>query len=339
MVAGAVALAVAALPAVASAGFMSPTITGVSPNTVPTSGGTAIIITGTGFYNVGGASLTIGGQAVATWSIVNSTRIQATAPPRAAGAMDVRFTLPGSFPPGYGQLTGGLTYYVPAPSTPNAPAAAAGDTQAIITVAASPGGEPATSHLITASPGGATCTVGAATGWCTITGLQNGTAYAFTDTAINAGGSSSPSALSTPVTPVAGAAVPVAPAAPVPAAPVVVPSAGLPDIAGLRVSRGPGGAWLTTGLVPDGATSVVQSAISGGAASAAVLRRRTRTHARLAATCPIVTTGSTRRFTCRLVLGTGRWTLVTQGRSASGAVAQSLRVVTARRMARTAVTG
>jgi len=335
---GAVALAAIAVPATAFAGDAPPTITSVSPSTVSTSGGTTVTITGTNLYSYPWAisSLLIDGQTVTGWSIINPTHISAVVPAHAAGVVNIRWNQPQGGPTVHADLNGALTYVVLAPNTPNAPAAAAGDGQAVVTVAASPGGQAATSHLVTASPGGATCTVSAATGSCTIIGLSNGTAYRFSDTAINTGGSSSESALSSAVTPTAGA---TSPAAPADNTPVVVPAASVPPLKKMLVSGGTGGTYTTTGLVPDGATSVAQSATSGGATSAEVLRHRARSHARVAARCPITTSGGIRTFRCRLTLGRGRWTLVTQAKHDSSVVAQSLRVVVVRRAAHRAVTG
>ncbi len=86
------------------------------------------------------------------------------------------------------------------PSAPPAPTAVAGDGTARVTVAAGPGGTPA-SYRVTASPGGRTCTVTGAAGSCLVSGLTNGTGYRFTATATNAGGTSSSSAASSAVTP------------------------------------------------------------------------------------------------------------------------------------------
>ena len=104
-----------------------------------------------------------------------------------------------------------------APATPPAPTVVVGDGQATVSVApANTGGTP-TSYTVTASPGGATCTVTSPATSCVITGLSNGTAYTFSTTATNAGGTSSASAASASATPVAAAIV----AAPVSTAPAI----------------------------------------------------------------------------------------------------------------------
>jgi phosphatidylserine/phosphatidylglycerophosphate/cardiolipin synthase-like enzyme len=67
-----------------------PTITSISPNAGPTSGGTAVTITGTGFNY--GATVTIGGNLATTITVVNSTTITARTLGHAAGAMNVVVT-------------------------------------------------------------------------------------------------------------------------------------------------------------------------------------------------------------------------------------------------------
>jgi hypothetical protein len=64
-----------------------PTVTGVNHNSGPTGGGTAVTITGTNFVNV--SSVSFGGQS-ASFSVTNSTTIQASSPPHAAGSVDIR---------------------------------------------------------------------------------------------------------------------------------------------------------------------------------------------------------------------------------------------------------
>lgn len=65
-----------------------PAITGVSPRSGPTSGGTAVTITGTGFTDV--ASVRFGATAASSFSVVNDTTITAVAPARPTGLVHVR---------------------------------------------------------------------------------------------------------------------------------------------------------------------------------------------------------------------------------------------------------
>jgi uncharacterized repeat protein (TIGR02543 family) len=86
------------------------------------------------------------------------------------------------------------------PSSPTTVTAVTGDTTATVSwTQGSNGGAEITSYTVTASPGGASCTT--ATTSCTITGLNNNTAYTFTVTAINSVGTSSSSGSSSSVTP------------------------------------------------------------------------------------------------------------------------------------------
>ena len=91
------------------------------------------------------------------------------------------------------------------PAAPTGVTAVAGDGQATVSWDAVPG---ATSYQVTAEPGGAGCTVAAPATSCVVTGLTNGTTYAFVVNAIGAGGVSAPSALSNQVTPTAGSGTP-----------------------------------------------------------------------------------------------------------------------------------
>jgi hypothetical protein len=87
-----------------------PTITAaLSPNQGPSSGGTAVTITGTGFVSGGSLGVTFGGAAATAVTVVNSTTITCTIPPHASGVVDVVLTN------GDGQpttVTNGFTYDV-----------------------------------------------------------------------------------------------------------------------------------------------------------------------------------------------------------------------------------
>ena len=84
-----------------------PTVTGVSPSSGSTAGGTAVTISGTNFAT--GAGVTFGTAAATNVVVVSSTTITATTPAGSVGAVTVTVTNPGSLS---GSLGGGYTYVV-----------------------------------------------------------------------------------------------------------------------------------------------------------------------------------------------------------------------------------
>jgi hypothetical protein len=84
----------------------APTVSGVSPNSGSTLGGTAVTIAGTNFAS--GATVSFGGKAATNVVVVNTTTITAVTPSHAAGAVTVSVTANGSS----GSLTNGFTYVV-----------------------------------------------------------------------------------------------------------------------------------------------------------------------------------------------------------------------------------
>ena len=85
---------------------LAPTVTGVSPNSGSTLGGTAVTVTGTNFLT--GATVTFGGTAATNVVVVSSTSITATTPAGSAGAVTVTVTVGGQS----GSLASGFTYAV-----------------------------------------------------------------------------------------------------------------------------------------------------------------------------------------------------------------------------------
>ena len=71
----------------------APTVTGVSPASGPTSGGTTVTITGTNF--TGATSVSFGAAAATGVTVTSATSLTATAPAGSAGAVDVTVTTPG----------------------------------------------------------------------------------------------------------------------------------------------------------------------------------------------------------------------------------------------------
>jgi hypothetical protein len=76
-------------PAPASA----PTVTGVSPSSGPTTGGTSVTITGTGF--TGATVVDFGSTPASSYKVNSDTSITATAPAGTTGSTDVTVTTPG----------------------------------------------------------------------------------------------------------------------------------------------------------------------------------------------------------------------------------------------------
>jgi Domain of unknown function (DUF1929)/IPT/TIG domain len=83
----------------------APTVTGVTPTSGTTAGGTPVTITGTGF--LAGATVAFGTTAATSVTVVSSTSITATTPAHAAGAVNVVVT---NTDAQSGALTGGYTY-------------------------------------------------------------------------------------------------------------------------------------------------------------------------------------------------------------------------------------
>ncbi|MGY4936190.1 IPT/TIG domain-containing protein [Streptomyces sp. 900116325] len=77
-----------------------PTLTGVSPNQGPTTGGTTVTLTGT---NLGDVTAVRFGATATAFTVVSATQITATAPTGSAGAVQVTAISPGG-------TSAGLTY-------------------------------------------------------------------------------------------------------------------------------------------------------------------------------------------------------------------------------------
>ena len=91
---------------------LSPTLTSVSPNSGPTTGGTSVTITGTNFSS--GATVRFDSTSATNVSVVSSTSISASVPAHAAGPVNVVVTNSN------GQsatLTNGFTYVAPVESS------------------------------------------------------------------------------------------------------------------------------------------------------------------------------------------------------------------------------
>ena len=83
----------------------APTVTSVTPNTGPTTGGTAVTITGSNF--AAGVTVAFGGVAATNVAVLSATEITATSPAGTAGATAVTVTNPGGQS---GSLPSAFTY-------------------------------------------------------------------------------------------------------------------------------------------------------------------------------------------------------------------------------------
>jgi hypothetical protein len=88
-----------AYSAATSAAFniTKPAVTGVSPTSGPTAGGTTVTITGTGF--TGATKVVFGAVAATSYSVVGDTEITAVSPAQAAGTNNIYVTAPGGTSP------------------------------------------------------------------------------------------------------------------------------------------------------------------------------------------------------------------------------------------------
>jgi len=199
-----------------------PVIASIAGPLTPT---TAVILTGSGFAPVHGAD---SGTTYAGFGNVPSLQVRHldTGQMRTL-ALDPAFpysntslrTLNGAlvgFPPGPAYLTvtstgmrsaAAVVQIVPsAPTRPQIGTAVAGNARARVAFSApvNDGGEAITSYRATASPDGASATCTAPCNVITVAGLVNNVTYTFHVEAINAAGTSAPSAESNPVTPSTG---------------------------------------------------------------------------------------------------------------------------------------
>ena len=111
---------------------LAPTVTGLSPNSGPTVGGTNVTITGTNF--LAGALVLFGTASASNVSVVSGTQIQAVTPANAAGPVNVTVENPGNVS---GSSSAGYTYISSSTGPPTitsvSPTSGAPGTQVTIT--------------------------------------------------------------------------------------------------------------------------------------------------------------------------------------------------------------
>ena len=174
----------------------APTVTGLSPTSGPTTGGSSVTIAGT---NLAGATAVTFGGANATITGNTPTQITATAPVGSTGSVNVTVTTPGG-------TSGPATYtYVAAPLANNVSATVAYNSSANPITLNITGGTP-TSVAVASGAGHGTATAsGTSITYTPTTGYSG--SDSFTYSATNAGGTSAPATVTITV----NAAVPGAP--------------------------------------------------------------------------------------------------------------------------------
>ena len=237
----------------------------------------------------------------------------------------------------------------PAPGAPTDLVATSGDGSAI--VAFTPGdahGTTATNTEYSVDRGPWTAASPATTaGPVTIGGLDNGRTYSVR-LRTRSGSVAGTASNAVEVTPAAPAPAPAAPTEQAPASAVTPPATSArtqpvyppmpPPLVPPRLAPGTS-TYVTVGLVPDGAASVVQLASTGASGAARQSFARSAALARMHAPCPISTDGATRTYRCSLHLGGGNWTVTTRAMNGSTVVAQSVRHVRVKARVRRAVAG
>ncbi len=124
----------------------APSVTAVSPASGGTSGGTPVTVTGTGFLS--GATVSLGGSACTSPTVVSTTSITCSTPAHAAGAVAVTVTNPDT---ASGSLAGGYTYTDGA--SPTSRPTAAPTTTPTTTPTTAPTTQPTTPPPLISKPG------------------------------------------------------------------------------------------------------------------------------------------------------------------------------------------
>lgn len=183
-------------------------ISSFTPTSGPASGGTTVVITGTGFT---GATDVTFGTTPASFTVDSDTQITASTPSGIAGAADVMVV--GGL--GMDVVYSGFTYTADAtaPDAPQSLVVTPGDGELVVAwdAPASDGGSPITNYIVQWDTGSSAGfeNAGNVTSY-TLVGLTNGTLYAVEVYAVNAVGTSAPvTGSGTPT-----AAAPTAPDAP-----------------------------------------------------------------------------------------------------------------------------
>ena len=164
----------------------TPVISSVSPAIGSSSGGTPVVITGSGFQ--AGATVSLGGVGATNVTVVSSAVITATTGAHAAGAVDAAVTSGGT-----GTLQSAYTYVTPSVTAPTSVLATATSTSVVhVTWSAVPGADHYNVYRRTGVSFGLAGTVMAPTTFLDDSGRTANTAYLYKVVAVGSGGDVSP---------------------------------------------------------------------------------------------------------------------------------------------------
>ncbi|MFV8668357.1 putative Ig domain-containing protein [Ralstonia pseudosolanacearum] len=233
----------------------APTVTGISPSSGSTGGGTSVAVTGTGF--TGATAVKFGSTNAGSFTVNSATSITATSPAGSAGTVDLTVTTSG----GTSATSSADQFTYVAPPTANASSAtvAHGSSSNAITLSIS-GGTPTSVAVSTAASHG-TATASGTSITYTPTASYSGT-DTFAYTASNAGGTS---AAATVTITVSSATVSYAPASP---AAGTVGTAYSQSVASASGATSPYTYALASGSLPPGLTLSTGGTLSGTPTSA-----------------------------------------------------------------------
>lgn len=225
-----------------------PTVSGISPTSGPTSGGTTVVITGTGF--TGATAVSFGGTAATGFTVDSATQITASAP-AGTGTVDVRVTTPSgtSATSAADQFT-----YIP-PPVANAVSATVAYGSSSNSITLNITGTATSVAIATAASHGTATASGASITYTPAAGY--GGPDSFTYTATNASGTSTPATVTITVS-----------------APTILYSPGSPPsgtvgvaysqpLAGAIGGTGPYTYSVTSGSLPAGLSLAADGTVSG----------------------------------------------------------------------------
>ena len=177
----------------------APTVTSISPTAGPTSGGTTVTITGTGFLAADPTGAVKFGASIATYTINSNTQITATSPASPAGTFDLTVATPG----GTSATSAADQYtYVAAPvaSSFTASAVAYNGTGLTFSIAGHATNSPtsfAVGSATTAQGGSVSVNAAGLVTYDAPSGFRGNDSFTFTAT--NLGGTSAPATVTVPV--------------------------------------------------------------------------------------------------------------------------------------------